>query len=101
MMRKYNKEKVIVFNTLQLYRWDRMDYLKALHERAKKEDFYIGMKLVRGAYMEKEQKRAEETGYPTPICEYKQDTDDNYDVAVDYMMEHLDKMAIEKLNKDL
>ena len=94
MMRKYNKEKVIVFNTLQMYRWDRMDYLKALHERAKKEDFYIGMKLVRGAYMEKEHKRAEENGYPTPICASKQATDDNYDVAVDYMMEHLDRMAI-------
>ncbi|MFY8181491.1 MAG: proline dehydrogenase family protein [Flavobacterium sp.] len=94
MMRKYNKEKVIVFNTLQMYRWDRMDYLKALHERAKANGFYIGMKLVRGAYMEKEHKRAEENGYPTPICASKQATDDNYNVAVDYMMKHIDKMAI-------
>ncbi len=94
MMRKYNKEKVIVFNTLQMYRWDRMDYLKALHERAKADGFYIGMKLVRGAYMEKEHKRAEENGYPTPICSSKQATDDNYNVAVDYMMKHIDKMAI-------
>ena len=94
MMRKYNKEKVIVFNTLQLYRWDRMDYLKALHERAKTEGFYIGMKLVRGAYMEKEHKRAEERGYPTPICTSKKATDDNYNLAVDYMMEHINKMAI-------
>jgi proline dehydrogenase len=94
MMRKYNKEKAIVFNTLQMYRWDRMDYLKALHERAKRDGFYIGMKLVRGAYMEKENKRAEENGYPTPICASKQATDDNYNVAVDYMMQHIDKMAI-------
>jgi proline dehydrogenase len=94
MMRKYNKEKVIVFNTLQMYRWDRMDYLKALHERAKRDGFYIGMKLVRGAYMEKEHKRAEENGYPTPICASKQATDDNYNVAVDYMMKYIDKMAI-------
>ncbi|WP_298307493.1 proline dehydrogenase family protein [Flavobacterium sp.] len=94
MMRKYNKEKVIVFNTLQMYRWDRMDYLKALHERAKADGFYIGMKLVRGAYMEKEHKRAEENGYPTPICASKQATDDNYNAAVDYMMKHIDKMAI-------
>lgn len=93
MMRKYNKEKVIVFNTLQMYRWDRMDYLKALHERAKTDGFYIGMKLVRGAYMEKEHKRAEENGYPTPICASKQATDDNYNAAVDYMMKHIDKMA--------
>ncbi len=94
MMRKYNKEKAIVFNTLQMYRWDRMDYLKALHERAKRDGFYIGMKLVRGAYMEKENKRAEENGYPTPICASKQATDDNYNAAVDYMMQHIDKMAI-------
>ena len=94
MMRKYNKEKVIVFNTLQMYRWDRMDYLIALHERAIKENFYIGMKLVRGAYMEKEHKRAEENGYPTPICASKQATDDNYNAAVDYMMKHIDRMSI-------
>lgn len=94
MMRKYNKEKVIVFNTLQLYRWDRMEYLKKLHERAKSDGFYIGMKLVRGAYMEKENSRAEESGYPTPICASKQATDDNYNTAVDYMMKHIDSMAI-------
>lgn len=94
MMRKYNKEKAIVFNTLQMYRWDRMDYLKSLHERAKRDGFYIGMKLVRGAYMEKENKRAEENGYPTPICASKQATDDNYNAALDYMMQHIDKMAI-------
>ena len=94
MMRKFNKEKVIVFNTLQLYRWDRMDYLKKLHERAKLDGFYIGMKLVRGAYMEKENARAEEKGYPTPICASKQATDDNYNTAVDYMMKHIDHMAI-------
>ncbi len=94
MMRKYNKEKVIVFNTLQMYRWDRLDYLKSLHERAKVDGFYIGMKIVRGAYMEKENKRAEERGYPTPICPSKQATDDNYNAAVDYMMKHIDTMAI-------
>ena len=94
MMRKYNKEKVIVFNTLQLYRWDRMEYLKKLHERAKSDGFYIGMKLVRGAYMEKENSRAEDSGYPTPICASKQATDDNYNAAVDYMMKHIDSMAI-------
>ena len=94
MMRKYNKEKVIVFSTLQMYRWDRLDYLKGLHEKAKVDGFYIGMKLVRGAYMEKEHERAKEKGYPTPICASKQATDDNYDAAVNYMMQHIDKMAI-------
>ena len=94
MMRIYNKEKVIVFTTLQMYRWDRMEYLKQLHERANSEGFFIGMKIVRGAYMEKEHKRAEEKGYPTPICASKQSTDDNYNAAIDYMMKHIDKMSI-------
>ncbi|MBF4487141.1 proline dehydrogenase family protein [Flavobacterium sp. CSZ] len=94
MMRKYNKEKTIVFNTLQMYRWDRLDYLKKLHEVAKKEGFFIGMKLVRGAYMEKENKRAEEKNYVSPICVSKEATDINYDAAVHYMLEHLEIMSI-------
>ena len=94
MMRKYNQQKAIVFNTLQLYRWDRLHYLKKLHQRAISDNFFIGMKLVRGAYMEKENRRAEEKGYPTPICASKEATDKNYDEAVIYMMEHLDKMSI-------
>ena len=94
MMRKYNKKKAIVFNTLQLYRWDRLDYLKKLHDQAKVEGFYIGMKIVRGAYMEKENSRAEEMGYPTPICESKEATDINYDVTMEYMMDNLDVMSI-------
>ena len=94
MMRKYNKEKAIVFNTLQLYRWDRLNYLKKLHEQAKNEGFYIGMKLVRGAYMEKEIARSIEKGYPSPICDTKDDTDKNYDTTVRYMTDHLDRMSI-------
>jgi len=94
MMRKYNKNKAIVYNTLQMYRWDRLDYLKKLHAQAEAEGFYIGMKLVRGAYMEKENKRAEEKGYKSPICASKQATDYNFDDAVTYMLEHIDKMAI-------
>ena len=94
MMRKYNKKKAIVFNTLQLYRWDRLDYLKKLHNQAKVEGFYIGMKIVRGAYMEKENNRAEEMGYPTPICESKEATDINYDATMEYMMDNLDIMSI-------
>jgi len=94
MMRKYNKKKAIVFNTLQLYRWDRLDYLKKLNDQAKVEGFYIGMKIVRGAYMEKENNRAEEMGYPTPICESKEATDINYDATMIYMMDNLDVMSI-------
>ena len=94
MMQKYNKSKPIVFNTLQMYRWDRLDYLKKLHEQAKKEGFHIGMKLVRGAYMEKENERAIEKGYPTPICSSKEATDENYDAAVKYMVDHIDGMSV-------
>lgn len=94
MMRKYNKKKAIVYNTLQMYRWDRLDYLKILHQQAQEEGFHIGMKLVRGAYMEKENKRAEEKGYKSPICASKQATDYNYDDAVAFMVEHIDTMAI-------
>jgi proline dehydrogenase len=94
MMQKYNKSKPIVFNTLQMYRWDRLDYLKKLHEKAKKEGFHIGMKLVRGAYMEKENERAEEMGYPSPICSSKEATDENYDAAVKYMVDHIDSMSL-------
>ncbi|MCF8321434.1 MAG: proline dehydrogenase family protein [Flavobacterium sp.] len=94
MMLKYNKQKAIVFNTLQMYRWDRLDYLKKLHQQAKEDGFYIGMKVVRGAYMEKENLRAIEKGYPTPICVSKEATDLNYDAAIHYMLENIDRMAI-------
>ncbi len=88
MMQTYNKEKAIVFSTLQMYRWDRLDYLKELYNRAEKKGFYIGMKVVRGAYMEKERERAEENGYPSPICKDKDATDENYDAAIRFMMDN-------------
>ena len=94
LMRKYNKGRVLVFNTLQLYRHDRLEYLQALHERAKAEGFHIGMKLVRGAYMEKENERALEKNYPTPICPTKQSTDETYDAGVKYMVQNIDTMAL-------
>jgi len=94
MMRKYNKEKAIVFNTLQMYRWDRLDYLEKVYESAQAEGFYIGMKLVRGAYMEKENSRAEEKGYPSPICVSKEATDINYNAAVHFMITHIESMSI-------
>ncbi len=94
MMQKYNKEKAIIFNTIQLYRWDRLDFLKKLHEQAKREGFYIGMKLVRGAYMEKENQRAEEKGYKTPICATKEESDKMYDDTVAYMLDNINQMAV-------
>jgi len=94
LMEKYNKKKVVVFGTLQLYRHDRLDYLKRLHQRAKKNGFKIGMKLVRGAYMEKERERAIEMGYKDPICKNKSDTDKNYNEVMFYMFDNLNDMAI-------
>ena len=88
MMRTYNTEKAIVYNTLQLYRWDRLDYLKELHQRAREEGFKIGMKIVRGAYMEKERDRAEELDYKSPICADKKATDINFDNGLKYILEH-------------
>ncbi len=94
MMVKYNKEKPIVFNTLQMYRWDRMDYLKKLHLRALEQNFKLGFKVVRGAYMEKENERAEQQGYPTPICVSKKATDENFDAAIAYIVDNLDVIAL-------
>ena len=94
LMRKYNTKKAVVFNTLQMYRWDRLDYLKQLHQKALADGFRIGMKIVRGAYMEKENTRAEEKGYPTPICANKVSTDENFDAAVHYMVNNLDTISI-------
>ncbi|MDT0676883.1 proline dehydrogenase family protein [Autumnicola musiva] len=94
MMRKYNKEKAIIFNTLQCYRWDRIDYLKDLHEKAKKEGFKIGAKIVRGAYMEKEYARAKKLGYHTPICESKEATDINFNSVMSYSLNNLDDISV-------
>jgi proline dehydrogenase len=94
LMEQYNKEKVIIFSTLQLYRHDRMDYLKKLHQRSREKGFKIGMKLVRGAYMEKERERAQIKKYLDPICSTKALTDDNFNAVLDYMFENLEDMAI-------
>ena len=94
MMKTYNTEVPIVYTTLQLYRWDRVDYLKQLHERAKKGGFKLGIKIVRGAYMEKERERAIEKGYPSPICENKQATDDNFNKIMTYVLKNLEDMSL-------
>jgi len=94
MMKKYNKENTIVFNTVQMYRHDRLDYLKTLLESAKKNNFKIGVKLVRGAYIEKENKRAKSLKYESPICVSKQATDANFDKGVDYILSNLNVFSL-------
>lgn len=90
MMMRYNKEKAIVFNTIQLYRKDRLEYLKKSYEAAKAGGYFLGEKLVRGAYMEKERDRAREKGYPSPIQDTKADTDKAFNEALAFCVENID-----------
>lgn len=94
MMFKYNREKAIIYNTLQCYRWDRLQYLKDLHSRAKEQGFIVGAKIVRGAYLEKENARAAKMGYLSPICENKEATDVNYNGAVTYCLAHIEDISV-------
>ena len=94
LMRKYNTTTTIVYNTLQTYRWDRLAYLKELHERGKTDNFRVGFKIVRGAYMEKERKRAEDKGYKSPICKNKQATDENFDTCMSYILNNLNEISL-------
>jgi proline dehydrogenase len=93
MMRKFNKEKAIVYNTYQLYRHDKLASLKQDHIIAVKEGFILGAKLVRGAYMEKERKRAAEMGYPSLIQPDKQSTDKDYDAALHFCIDNVEQIA--------
>jgi len=93
MMALYNKEKAIVFNTFQMYRKDRLEYLIDCFLRAQRENYFLGAKLVRGAYMEKERARAEKLNYPSPINSTKEATDSIYDGAMRFCMAHLDRIA--------
>ncbi len=93
-MRKYNKVRPIVFCTLQMYRHDRMPYLRRILDDSIEKRYFPGVKFVRGAYMEEERARAAAMGYPDPICKDKQATDDNYDEGVAFVMDHIDRMEL-------
>lgn len=107
MMEKYNREKPIVFNTIQLYRHDRLEFLRKSHQEAKEKGYILAVKLVRGAYMEKERERAEEMGYESPIQPNKEATDRDYNLALKYCVENIKEIAVvcashnEKSNKYL
>ena len=94
MMMKYNKEKAIVYNTSQMYRHDRLNYLKTLHNEALRNNFFIGIKLVRGAYIEKENKRAKRNNYLSPICRSKELTDQNFNNGASYILSNLNKFSL-------
>ena len=93
MMARFNKKKPIVFNTIQLYRTDRLEFLKESHKKAKEKKYILAVKLVRGAYMEKERDRAEKFGYESPIQPDKAATDRDFDAAVEYCLDNIDEIA--------
>lgn len=94
MMDTFNKGRVVIYNTLQLYRHDRLQFLKDSYEASVERDFILGAKLVRGAYMEKERERAAEMNYPSPIQPDKASCDRDYDASVTYCIEHLNRIAV-------
>ena len=93
MKSRYNREKAIVWNTIQMYRTGRLEYLAEDLKRAKEKNYFLGYKFVRGAYMEKERNRAQEMNYPDPIQPTKQATDDSFNAAIDFVMKNLDKVS--------
>lgn len=94
MMKTYNKEKPIVYNTVQMYRKDRLDYLEKAIDTAKTIGFFIGVKLVRGAYMEKERSRAKRKGYASPIQNSKEETDTDFDLALELCIKKNEVVSI-------
>ena len=93
LMARYNRSKPAVFNTIQLYRHDRLAFFKNAHQRAVDGGYILGVKLVRGAYMEKERERAAAKGYPSPIHESKEAVDADFDAALVYCLEHVQDIA--------
>ena len=94
MMEQFNKTNVIVYNTIQLYRHDRLEFLKDSYEAAEQRNFILGAKLVRGAYMEKERRRALNYGYPSPIQPGKEATDRDYNASVQFCIERIARIAL-------
>jgi proline dehydrogenase len=94
MMEKFNREKAIVYNTLQMYRHDRLAFLEKSLKEAEEGKYYLGMKLVRGAYMERERARAAKMNYPSPIHPDKPATDKAYDDALTFCIKHIDKISL-------
>ncbi len=93
MMEEFNTTKAVVYNTIQLYRHDRLNFLKLSHRIARQKHFILGVKLVRGAYMEKERERANQKNYPDPIQKSKEDTDRDFNLATIYCIENINEIA--------
>ncbi|HPE98349.1 MAG: proline dehydrogenase family protein [Chitinophagales bacterium] len=94
LMRTYNKDRAVVYATPQMYRHDRLNWCKKAYEDAVTNNYILGLKPVRGAYMDKERRRAAELGYPSPIQPDKVSTDRDYDAVLAFALDHLDKVAV-------
>ena len=94
MMLKYNKEKAIVYNTLQMYRKDRLQYLKNIYQIAARENIYLGIKLVRGAYLEQERIWAKQARQVSPVFDSKEETDNSYNAALRFCLENINRIAV-------
>jgi proline dehydrogenase len=94
MMDKFNKSQAVVFNTLQLYRHDRLQFLKDMFKKAEERDFILGSKLVRGAYMEKERERAAANNYPSPIHATKEDCDKDFNEAIKFCVDNINRISL-------
>ena len=94
LMKKYNQKEVWVFTTLQMYRKDRLSYLEKLIERSNKENFKLGIKLVRGAYLEAENIRARKMNYDSPLCVSKNETDANYDAGISLVLKNIENILL-------
>jgi proline dehydrogenase len=94
IMDEYNRDRLVIYNTIQLYRHDRLAFLKQSFEAARQRGFLLGAKLVRGAYMEKERKRAKEMGYPSPIQPDKESSDRDYNDALRFCLEHIEQIGL-------
>ncbi len=93
MMQLLNNQRAVVWNTYQLYRHDRLAILQRDIQRARGKGFLLGAKLVRGAYLEKERKRATALGYSSPIHETKQASDRDFNQAIHVCLEHIDHVC--------
>ena len=93
-MLQYNKNELWIVTTVQMYRHDRLAYLNSLVKKGKKEGFHVGVKLVRGAYIEKETLRSQKMKYPNPLCISKTATDKNFDAGISFLIDNLEQCTL-------
>ena len=94
MMKKFNKEKCLIYNTIQMYRNDRLNYLTEIINISKTEKFLVGLKIVRGAYHEQEIERSKKYGYKCPVHQTKKDTDNDFNKALKICVKNSKNVSI-------